>query len=181
MSLARWGLVGCLALFICGCEDEVKPLLSLEQQNELTLLSAKKQEYDKSARLLDNIPVIETDFEVVKGLPHLRFAVENNTNQAIHGIQFRVELKLPGKTKPILMEYIALPIEEGLLPSGVKQWQLQPSNSQQWTQLPELSKASMDIFVESIEGADGRPVYPVMFWSKEDRLRYLELLQMSGG
>lgn len=166
-----------LILSGCGNHKEEDPFLklSLEEANEFTLLHARLQEYERMAQPLKRVPITKSDFRINGSKPEIRFSIKNETHHTIHQVQVRMEIYVSGESVPLLIEYLALSIPEGLLHRGEKEWSLTPSNSAQWRQLPKLGQASMKLEIESVGDPQGKPIYSVMSIGRQDRLRYLEL------
>lgn len=173
-------LLPAFIMALMGCSEQpVKPIMTPEEQNSWILLKAKMEEHQKSLAPLNKIKITDSSFKVNEGKPEIRFSVKNGTTQNVYQIQLRLEL-WQDEVTPAIMEYLNLPIPEGLLPSGQYEWALTPSNSQQWRQLPNLEQSEMKLFVEHILDKHERPIYSVIQISKPDRLRYLELRSIAG-
>lgn len=168
-----------VSLILSGCgapkEADLFSRLSPEEANEFTLLHARLQEYERMAQPLKRVPITKSDFRLNNGRPEIRFTLKNETHHTLHQVQLRMEIYVPGETVPLLIEYLALAIPEGLLHRGEKEWSLTPSNNAQWRQLPALSQVNMKLEVESVSDPQGKPLYSVMNIGRHDRLRYLEL------
>lgn len=182
LFLKRGGLAVLTCCVLQACSPAEKPVssLSAEQQNELTLLTAKMQSYSVSVEPLERFKVTRSEFELVQGKPQIRFSVKNTTQHTVHHILIRLELLFPGDRVPRIMEFLSLPIEEGLISQGTKEWGLSPSNHKQWQQIPNIDSAKMTLSIESVGDKQGQPIYPTVMISKQDRLRYLELNDLAG-
>lgn len=179
----KWGVLLIVggAIGLSGCSEKVQaPVMSEQAHAEWVLLEAKMQEYEKAAQSMSNLAIENSNFQVNEGKPEIRFSVRNKTSSVVHQLQVRLELYQPDESVPVLMEYMELPIAEGLLPKGVYSWALSPSDSTQWQQLPDLGNSKMVLEIERATDKQGVPLYSVMHFHKRDRLRLLELREQAG-
>lgn len=162
-------------LLLSACSGEAPaPTMTPAEKNEWMLLSAQMQEYEKSKQSLKHLVIKDTSIRTTDGKPDIRFSVKNNSPTTVHQLQIRIEI-WNGQPSPLLMEYINLPIEEGIIPNGTYTWNLTPSGNAQWRQLPDLDQVDMTLAVEQVMDKNGRPIYSIFHVNKADRLRYLKL------
>lgn len=165
---------------LAGCgQAPVKPLMTEQEQQEWVVLNAKMQEHIKTAEPMKRVSIEDQRFNIENGKPAIRFSIKNDSNNALYQVNLRLEM-WQGGVKPTLMEYLNIPINEGLLPNGVYKVGITPSNSQQWLQIKDLENADMKIYIERVLDKQKRPAYAVVQISKAERLRYLELKALSG-
>jgi len=130
--------------------------------------------HNEHALLTQRFRVLEIDLRSDNGAiiesPVIYLRVLNGTKYPVRRVYFHAVLKTAGRDIPWVDTDFNYEIPGGLQPGEEAEWELSPNLfDSKWKYALEAKDAVLQVTVENVDGADGKPLFPD--WTEKDQAK----------
>lgn len=147
---------------------------------EIRELEEKRKKAATAREELQKFQVLRSRFymekqEFMGKQPIIELKVKNGTSKAVSRAYFRGTIASPNRSVPWYQDSFNYSIPGGLEPGEEATWKLAPNMFSGWGNVNAPADAIFTVTVEQIDGADGKSIYSVREFTKEDHERLEKL------